>query len=63
MVSGTLKTGINTITISDGRLNGYNLTFSANGEKYSGRVNGNSIEGTITSVQNNRKWNAKRIGD
>ncbi len=55
MVYGTLKTGKNTITISEGRLYGDEITFSANDEKYSGRVNGNSIEITITSGQNNRK--------
>jgi precorrin-6B methylase 2 len=58
MVSGTLKTGKNTTDISEGRLNGDEITFSANGEIYSGRVNGNSIEGTITSAQKTRKWNA-----
>lgn len=55
MVSGTLKTGKNTITISEGRLYGDEITFSANDEKYSGRVNGNSIEITVTSGQNNSK--------
>ena len=55
MVYGTLKTGKNTITIAEGRLYGDEITFSANDEKYSGRVNGNSIEITVSSVQKNRK--------
>jgi len=63
MVSGTLKTGKNTITISDGRLYGDQITFSANNEKYSGHVNGNSIEGTFTSDQKNGSWNASRTGN
>ena len=63
MVSGTLKTGKNTITISEGRLYGDEITFSANDEKYSGRVNGDSIEGTVPSGQNNSKWNATRTGN
>jgi SAM-dependent methyltransferase len=63
MVSGTLKTGKNTITISEGRLYGDEITFSANGEKFSGRVNGNSIKGTVTSGDNNSQWNAKRTGN
>ena len=55
MVYGTLKTGKNTTTISEGRLYGDEIIFSANDEKYSGRINGNSIEITVTSGQNNRK--------
>lgn len=58
MVSGTLKTGRKTNTISDGRLNGTEITFSVNDEKYSGRVNGNKIEGTVTTAQETRKWDA-----
>lgn len=60
MVSGILKKGDNTIIISDGRLNGNELTFNANNEKYSGRVNGNSIEGTVTSATSSSQWNASR---
>lgn len=63
MVSGTLKAGQNTITLSDGRLRGDEITFTANNEKYTGRVNGNNISGTVTSGQNNRRWNATRTGD
>jgi precorrin-6B methylase 2 len=63
MVSGTLKTGQDTISISDGRLYGDEITFAANGKKYSGRVSNNSIVGTVTSGQNNSKWNAKRTGN
>jgi SAM-dependent methyltransferase len=60
MVSGTLDTGTNVVRISEGRLKGDEITFTASGEKYSGRVNGNNIEGAVTSGQNNRVWNAKR---
>jgi precorrin-6B methylase 2 len=63
MVSGTMKTDSNSITISNGRLNGDKITFSVNDEKYSGRVNGNIIEGTVSSGQSNRKWSAKKTGD
>jgi len=63
MISGTLKTGRNTITITGGSLYGNVITFSANDEKYSGRVNGNSIEGIVTSVQETRKWNAALRGN
>lgn len=63
MVTGTLRTGMNTIAISNGRLNGDQLTFNVNDDNYSGRVNGNTIEGTVTSGQGNRKWSATSKGD
>jgi SAM-dependent methyltransferase len=63
MVSGTLKTGNNTVAISGGRLNGDQITFSVNNDKYTGRVNGRNITGTVTSDQGNGKWNATRTGD
>lgn len=63
MVSGNLKTEKNTISISEGRLNGDQITFIANDEKYSGHVNGNSIEGTVTTGRKINKWNATRKGN
>jgi SAM-dependent methyltransferase len=63
MVSGTLKKGSKTTEISGGRLYGDQLTFAANGEKYSGRVNGNNIEGIVASGQSNNKWVATRTAD
>ena len=63
MVSGNLKTEKNTISISEGRLNGDQITFIANDEKYSGHVNSNSIEGTVTTGQKSNKWNATRTGN
>ena len=46
-VSGTLGTA----PITDGRLRGDELTFSVGGAKYTGRVNGNAIRGTITGTK------------
>src|SRR5262249_46460021 len=45
MVSGTLGTA----PIANGRLRGEQLTFAVGGAEYTGRVNGNSIEGTVSS--------------
>ena len=42
MVTGTL----NGQTISAGKMNGDNITFTAGGRTYTGRVNGNSMSGT-----------------
>jgi hypothetical protein len=42
-VSGTLKTGA-ALTPVTGKLNGEQITFSANGTQYTGRVNGKAME-------------------
>jgi hypothetical protein len=46
MVSGTFTNGGVTSPISDGKLRGDQITFSAGGVQYTGRVNGNTIQGT-----------------
>jgi SAM-dependent methyltransferase len=46
MVSGTLSNNGKALPISDGKLRGDELTFTAGGVQYTGRVNGNTIEGT-----------------
>jgi hypothetical protein len=54
MVSGTLGSA----PISDGRLRGEEITFTAGGMKYTGRVNGNSMSGTTSG--SGGKWSAAR---
>jgi hypothetical protein len=55
--TGTLKNG-NVITpITDGKLKGNDITFTAGGTEYTGKVNGSTIEGTTRSGD---KWQAKR---
>jgi len=49
MVSGTMQSGGTTHTISEGRLKGDEITFTAGGTTYTGRVNGNTIEGKAGS--------------
>jgi SAM-dependent methyltransferase len=63
MVSGSLKTAENSIAISNGRLYGDQITFNVNDDKYSGRVSGNIIEGTVSSGQVSWKWSAKKTTD
>ena len=58
MVSGTLKSGNNSSQIADGKLRGDQLTFTAGGVKYTGRVNGTTMTGTMGS---GASWNASRI--
>ncbi len=55
MVTGTLKSS----PIANGKLNGDQISFSAGGVEYSGRVNGNSIEGV---VKGGGSWKATRAG-
>jgi hypothetical protein len=55
MLSGTLG---NT-PISDAKLRGNEITFTAGTTKYSGRVNGNTMEGTAGSA----RWTATRVSE
>jgi SAM-dependent methyltransferase len=57
MISGTLKTGDTTTPIT-GRLRGEEITFSAGNTKYTGRVNGNAMKG---SVDGGAAWTANRM--
>ena len=57
MVAGTLRTGGNTLTIANGRLRGDQISFSAGGAEYTGRVNGNTIQGTVKG-SNSGSWSA-----
>jgi SAM-dependent methyltransferase len=55
MITGTLKNG-NVAAPINGKLNGDQISFTANGTQYTGKVNGNSIEGSA----GNAKWSATR---
>jgi SAM-dependent methyltransferase len=61
MISGTLKSGNVTAPIN-GKLNGDQISFTAGGAQYSGRVSGNNMEGTVKSSGTSSKWNAKKQG-
>jgi SAM-dependent methyltransferase len=54
MLSGSLKSGNDVTPITNGKMNGDQISFSAGGTAYTGRVSGNSIEGT--------GWKATRAG-
>jgi hypothetical protein len=60
MVTGTLKSGNGSAAIANGKLNGDQITFSAGGIEYSGRVSGNAIEGL---AKTSRNWKATRAGN
>jgi precorrin-6B methylase 2 len=59
MLTGTLKAGGKAVAISDARLRGDQIRFSAGGVEYAGRVNGNTMEGTLKGGGN---WSATRSG-
>lgn len=63
MVSGTLKSGAKTVSITNGRLNGDQLSFTAGNVRYTGQVNGSIMQGTFKSSKNTADWSATRIGD
>jgi hypothetical protein len=60
MVQGSLKSGNDSQIISNAKLRGDQLSFSAGGATYTGRVNGNTVEGTVTSGGTPAKWTATR---
>ena len=57
MISGTLKSGGNTVQIANGKLNGDQITFNAGGSLYTGRVTSSGMDGTISSGGD---WKASR---
>ena len=60
VISGTLGEGDKSPAISNGKLDGERISFSVGSTQYSGRVNGDSIEGTTTTGAAKAPWNATR---
>ena len=60
MLSGTLKTGANSVAITNGKLQGDRLTFTAGNAEYSGRVSGTAMEGTVKGSSSG-SWKASRL--
>jgi len=59
-VSGRLVSGGSTTMIAGGKLQGDQITFSAGGAQYAGRVSGNTVEGTLTAQGASTRWRATR---
>ncbi len=55
--TGTIKNGNVVTPVTNGKLKGDEISFTAGGTEYSGKVNGTTIEGTTKSGE---KWQAKR---
>jgi len=60
MLTGSMTVGNRKLTITDGRLRGNQITFTASGNMYTGLVDGSKIEGTFTLGGNTNKWSATR---
>jgi hypothetical protein len=60
MVGGTLQKNGTSAAVTDGRLRGADLTMTIDGAQYQGRVEGNTITGTVTAAGKTAKWTATR---
>ncbi len=60
MISGTMRSGNVVHPITNGRLKGEEITFTAGDITYTGRVNGNIIEGASGSGASGSAWRATR---
>jgi 2-polyprenyl-3-methyl-5-hydroxy-6-metoxy-1,4-benzoquinol methylase len=61
MISGTIRSGNVSTPITNGRLRGDQISFTAGGAQYTGTVNGNVIEGNVKGGADS-KWRATRAG-
>ena len=60
MVQGTLKSGGKALAVTNGQLRGDMISFNAGGASYTGRVNGNSMDGKVTAGGKTTHWSATR---
>jgi hypothetical protein len=61
-IVGTVRQGDVNAAIMNGKLRGDQISFTAGGREYSGRVNGNTIDGTIKAGGKSSEWRATRGG-
>jgi hypothetical protein len=62
MFSGTLKSGANTVRVTNGKLSGDRISFSVGDANYTGRVSGSTMQGSFESGGSTTKWNATQVG-
>ncbi|MEI9478184.1 MAG: class I SAM-dependent methyltransferase [Deltaproteobacteria bacterium] len=58
--SGTLKSNVTTVPVTNGKLRGDLITFSVGTSSYNGRVHGSAMQGTFSSAGSTAPWNATR---
>ncbi len=59
-VSGMLKTGAGTMAITEGKLNGDKISFTAGDVQYIGLITGDVILGTVKTQRETGNWSATR---
>jgi len=59
---GTFKSGSNAVAVKNGQLNGDLISFSIGDDNYTGRVNGDTIEGIYESGGVTTKWKTSKVG-
>ena len=60
-LSGTLEIGGARLPIENGRLNGAEIRFSANGVEYAGRIDGDTMEGIAKGGTTSTAWRGTRV--
>lgn len=61
MLAGTLKRGGSEMSITDAKMNGSEIVFTAGGRRFTGKVEGGRIEGTSRANDGaNQSWSATR---
>ena len=60
-LSGTFKSGSNTVVIKNGQLSGDLISFSIGDANYTGRVNGDTMEGIYESGGITTKWKTTKV--
>jgi hypothetical protein len=61
MVSGVLGSGSNAVPVTNGRLRGDEISFTAGAAQYTGRVTGDTIEARVVSGGSTSNWRATRV--
>jgi hypothetical protein len=59
-VSGTLSSGGKSSPVQRGKLRGDQISFTAGGAEYRGRVGDKGIEGTVKTGAKSERWSATR---
>ena len=63
MLSGSVNKNDKTVAqVSNGKLRGDQISFTAGGVQYSGRVTGDTIKGTMKSGTSTSDFTATRVG-
>jgi hypothetical protein len=61
MVTGSLEADGRQTSLTTGRLRGHQISFSIGQVQYTGRVNGDTMRGTVTVNGKSQTWRATRV--